>query len=122
VVAVDEANFSSPLSNVISAVTTTSGPLNGRTGVTLVSAPQPAPGAANLYWLASPSGIGSRQIIRIYDLTGRQRRVIEVGGAATGVVTWDGRDDHGRFVPAGLYQARLESGSVHTEARIVLLR
>jgi hypothetical protein len=46
---------------------------------------------------------------------------VPVGTDTAGVVQWDGRDQSGHRVPAGLYFARLTSGPQHANARIVLL-
>ena len=117
----DAAGFSSSLSNVVSGETEVGGPLTGRKGAALAALEVPSRGSARFYWLAAPGGVGGRQTISIYDLTGRRRRVLEVGGGAGGKVTWDGRDAQGDRVPAGVYYARLLSGSIHAQTRLVLL-
>ena len=66
------------------------------------------------------TGVGADRI-RIHDVTGRTVRRIDLGGGASGSVQWDGRDDGGNLVPAGLYFARLTGGSLHAQTRIVLL-
>ena len=119
--AVDAAGFSSSLSNVVSVETEVGGPLTGRKGAALAALEVPSRGSARFYWLAAPGGVGGRQTISIYDLAGRRRRVLEVGGGAGGKVTWDGRDTQGDRVPAGVYYARLLSGSIHAQTRLVLL-
>ena len=48
--------------------------------------------------------------IKIYDLTGRQIRVIHDGPEANGQYpdkNWDGRDEQGELVPPGLYVVRI---------------
>ncbi len=119
--AVDRAGNVSPLSNVVEVRTEVGGPLTGRPGIAIEVRERPARGTAELYWQGSPDGEGTRQLIRLFDATGRQVRVLDVGPAPGGRQTWDGRDAEGRSVPAGLYFARLLSGSLHTQTRFVLL-
>jgi subtilisin family serine protease len=119
--AVDDADNPSLLSNVVATHTEVGGPLAGRSGAALAALSQPSRGSALFYWQASPDGVGGRQSIRIFDVTGRRLRVLDVGGGLGGKATWDGRDAEGRSVPAGLYYARLLSGSVHAQTRLVLL-
>jgi hypothetical protein len=47
----------------------------------------------------------------IFDVAGRRVRTLWDGGMIAGnrTITWDGRSDGGRFVPSGLYFARLEA-------------
>jgi hypothetical protein len=118
--AVDAHDNLSPLSNVPVVQTGAGGPLNGRAGIALAVLQNPARGSAELYWQAADAGVGA-QSIQLYDLTGRRVRVIDVGTGLGGRVKWDGRDAEGRSVPAGLYYARLLSGSFHTQTRLVLL-
>jgi len=75
----------------------------------------------HFYWQADAAGVGGPQSIHIYDLTGRKRATLDLGAGAGGVVQWNGRDDDGRRVPAGLYFARLLSGSVHVQTRWAFL-
>ena len=119
--ATDDENNPSLLSNVVAVQTSVGGPLNGRHGVALAVLEQPSRGGALFYWQASADGAGGSQSIQIYDVTGRRRRVLEVGAGLGGRMNWDGRDSEGRSVPAGLYYARLLSGSLHAQTRFVLL-
>ncbi|NOT34333.1 MAG: T9SS type A sorting domain-containing protein [Candidatus Eisenbacteria bacterium] len=59
--------------------------------------------------------------VRIFDVAGREVRSVHRGALAAGVhrMSWDGRDDSGRRMPAGVYFARAESGSTSRVARIV---
>ena len=54
-------------------------------------------------------------------MNGRKLTTIGLGAEVGGVIEWNGRDMDGRRVPAGLYFARLTSGSRHVQTRIVLL-
>jgi subtilisin family serine protease/chitodextrinase len=119
--AVDDANNPSLLSNVVATQTEVGGPLAGRSGAALAALEQPSRGSALFYWQASADGVSGRQLIQIYDVTGRRLRVLDVGAGVGGKAKWDGRDAEGRSVPAGLYYARLLSGSIHTQTRLVLL-
>ena len=42
--------------------------------------------------------------------------------ARTSTIVWDGRDDAGRPVAAGVYWARLEAGGGVDRTRLVLIR
>ncbi len=76
---------------------------------------------------ALPTG-GVTVHVRIADAQGRTIRRLAAGSLAEGrsLVRWDGRDDGGRPVAAGVYSARLEASasSISTGAhvRILLLR
>ncbi|TMQ71611.1 MAG: hypothetical protein E6K80_05080 [Candidatus Eisenbacteria bacterium] len=118
--AYDAASNVSPLSNVAQAQTLVGGPL-GSSGIALAPGKNPSRIPASLYWQSAPDAVGQRQRLRIYDLFGRRLRTFDLGAGVGGVVQWDGDDDDGRRVPAGLYLLRLESGSRHTESRLVLL-
>jgi len=53
-------------------------------------------------------GAGGPMEVRIYDAAGRSVRVLAVGRQLSAVssFTWDGTDEHGRAVPAGVYFCR----------------
>jgi len=119
--AIDAHSNVSPLSNVLATQTEVGGPLSGRTGIALAVLQNPARAAAELYWQSADHAAGSAQSIHLYDVSGRKVRVIDVGTGVGGRVKWDGRDAEGHSVPAGLYYARLLSGSFHTQTRLVLL-
>jgi flagellar hook assembly protein FlgD len=82
---------------------------------------QPSRPPLDLYWRGADAAPAAAQFIRLYDLQGRRVRELPLGSAGAGVAQWDGRDEDGRPVPAGIYFARLTSGSVHAQARVVLL-
>ena len=68
---------------------------------------------------------GSSAAVEIYDVRGRRLRELEGGtevAPGTRILTWDGRDEAGRRVAAGLYFARVSAGGGTTVARIVMLR
>jgi flagellar hook assembly protein FlgD len=63
--------------------------------------------------------------LALFDLGGRRvRTLVPAGTLAAGAHqrVWDGADDAGRALPAGLYFARLRSGETALERRIVLAR
>ena len=60
--------------------------------------------------------------LRLYDVAGRQVRVLARGerrGAGPHALEWDGRDDSGARVEAGLYFCRLDAGSASDTRRVV---
>jgi hypothetical protein len=71
----------------------------------------------------SPDG-GIHVALRIYDLTGRLVRELAQSDTAPGLysVDWDGRDDSGQTVSAGMYICRLETDKLVDSRRIVLTR
>jgi len=61
--------------------------------------------------------------LAIFDVTGRRIRVLRNGrhGAGRHQAAWDGRDDAGRAVPAGLYFVRIEAGALVETRKLVML-
>lgn len=81
---------------------------------TLAAAPNPFHGATVLNWSAPHPG---PLHLEIFDLAGR--RVRDLGQSVPvsgGRATWDGRDDHGDALPAGVYLARAR----HRDLRVVV--
>jgi FlgD Ig-like domain len=120
--AIDLGGLESGVSNTVSATTHSGGgggPLAGVTGPAIACLAQPSRVPASLYWQSENAG--AAQNIRLFDLNGRRLRTLPLGGEASGVATWDGRDEDGRLLPAGIYFARLTSGSLHAQTRVVLL-
>ncbi|MFN8588989.1 MAG: M20/M25/M40 family metallo-hydrolase [Candidatus Eisenbacteria bacterium] len=66
----------------------------------------------------------SRAELALYDLGGRRVRTLASGMLAAGrhAFTWDGRDDEGRALAAGVYFVRLGVGAQHATRRLTLLR
>jgi flagellar hook assembly protein FlgD len=62
--------------------------------------------------------------LRIYDTGGQAVRTLDYrsmpGGASA--LTWDGCDNRGNTVPAGIYFIALESGQIRCRAKLVLLK
>ena len=62
--------------------------------------------------------------LKVYDVAGRQIRTLleEHQGPGSFVVTWDGRNDHGKKVATGIYFYRLVAGNKMMSKKIILLR
>ncbi len=84
--------------------------------------PSPSPGAVHLaYTLAEPAEVA----LVVLDLNGRiVRRLVPraVEAAGTHDRLWEGRDDRGRALPAGIYLALLTAGGERVERRVALVR
>jgi len=91
-------------------------------GPVLLVSPNPGFDAIGLSWkLASARTVS----LEVYDARGRRvRTLVPYAAEAVGSYSqpWDGRDDHGRKLPPGLYWARLIAGADASSARMVLLR
>ncbi|HOX25724.1 MAG TPA: C1 family peptidase [Candidatus Krumholzibacteria bacterium] len=100
----------------------------------------PAPGAphAARFELAAPwpnpfnpstnvaftLGAAARVRLRIHDLQGRALRTLVDAALDAGrhQEVWDGRDDAGRSLPAGVYVCRLDDGWQSRSQRVVLIK
>ncbi|MCC6653479.1 MAG: hypothetical protein IT348_20175 [Candidatus Eisenbacteria bacterium] len=96
----------------------------GHAGATLeLSAPTPNPsgGDAALRFVLAR---GAATRLTVLDLAGRRVRTLADRSFAAGehVLRWDGRDEQGRAVEAGMYFVRLESAGESRTARAVRLR
>lgn len=62
--------------------------------------------------------------LRVYDAMGREVRTLIDAAPRAGrhEVRWDGRDDHGTRLGAGIYFARVVAGTERASRRIVLVR
>jgi hypothetical protein len=65
---------------------------------------------------------GGSSSVRALDVSGRIVRTLQSGQSATGghSVVWDGTDDQGKRVPAGVYILVLEAGGKMARAKVVL--
>jgi subtilisin family serine protease len=104
----------------------------------LTAAPEPAPTAARFALQpAQPNPFNpstrlsfdlpeaSAARLRMYDLSGRLvRTLVDEATLAPGrhEATWDGRDDAGRAVAAGVYLGRLEAAGQQASQRVVLVK
>jgi hypothetical protein len=84
--------------------------------------PNPARGATRIAF-ALPQGAGAHARLGVYDAQGRRVRGFD-GPFRAGLneFAWDGADDGGRPVRAGLYFYRLESGGAVLSRRLVVVR
>ena len=62
--------------------------------------------------------------LAIHDLAGRLVRSFDLAPQVSGPLSfgWDGKDDSGRLLPAGIYVCRLETANSAISTRIVLAR
>jgi hypothetical protein len=62
--------------------------------------------------------------VRVYDLSGRQLKILAQGvmSGRQQTVTWDGRDEHGVPLAAGVYFIRARSGSQVSNLKLAVLR
>jgi hypothetical protein len=77
-------------------------------------------GTSILYALPQPMPVR----LAIYDITGREVRTLvnSIQGAGESRVTWDGKDQHGSSVSAGVYIYRLEAAGTTLTRRLSVLK
>lgn len=82
--------------------------------------PNPFRGSTNLRLSLARDGHAR---VAVYDLVGRRIRTLVDGNLSAGEQTlvWDGRDEDGRSVAAGLYLVRFDSPGVKQSHRLVLM-
>ena len=70
-----------------------------------------------------PTGAGPIELA-VYNIAGRRIATLMSGEVPPGpaAAVWDGRDDAGRQVAAGVYFVRLAAGTESRERKVVLLR
>jgi hypothetical protein len=109
-------DLSKPLETTLAA-----SPAPAANGLQLSVAPTPTRGDARLSFSLPAAGPVS---LAVFDLGGRRVRVLERGVRTPGehVARWDGRDEWGAPVAAGLYFARLTLGDRTTASRLVVVR
>jgi hypothetical protein len=83
--------------------------------------PNPFSGSAILHY-SLPTAQSARLVI--YDASGRVVRTLARGTAAAGYhsLEWNGRDEAGRAVPAGIYFARLQTAGCSLTRRLLRVR
>jgi hypothetical protein len=86
-------------------------------------APNPTSGMTRVD-LQVPAGGSSRVRLELFDVAGRRVRLLFDGMAPSGPLSlpWDGRDEAGRPVTAGVYVYRLEAGDRDVEQKLIVLR
>jgi hypothetical protein len=102
----------------------TAAPDRAAGGVAMRLAPgRPSPFASTTAISYTLPRSGGAQL-HIIDVNGRRVRALRSGTHAAGahVVVWDGRDDRGRRLAAGVYFARLEAAGAVRVQRLALLR
>jgi len=82
--------------------------------------PNPSRGATALAFTLPGAGHARLELL---DVSGRRTRTLVDAALSAGPhrATWDGRDDRGRRVAAGLYWVRLEAGGASAVRRLVRL-
>jgi flagellar hook assembly protein FlgD len=60
----------------------------------------------------------------VYDVAGRLIRTLADGAFTAGrhPSVWDGTDERGKHVAAGVYFARLDAGAIHEQRSVIVLR
>ncbi|MEO0191078.1 MAG: T9SS type A sorting domain-containing protein, partial [candidate division WOR-3 bacterium] len=96
----------------------------GKPGLVLV--PNPFHQKIDIRYRIQDTGLKNQGVnLAIYDVTGR---VVRTFNLASGIqeqvssVVWDGCDDMGRRLPAGVYFVRLEAGDFKQVEKAILLR
>jgi hypothetical protein len=84
-------------------------------------APNPAPGGVSIVLTLPTAG---RVELRVLDVSGRLVRAMDFGLREAGGerFTWDGRDDAGRRVPAGIYLGEVRANNRVARAKVALVR
>ncbi len=83
--------------------------------------PNPMRAGATMRFAMPEAG---RVRLALYDVTGARCRTLVDGERAAGehLVPYDGRDDAGQALPAGVYFARLDAGRASCTQRVVVVR
>jgi hypothetical protein len=79
--------------------------------------PQPGSGAVRFAW----APLGGIMRLELYDVLGARRRVAVLDGMS-GAWEWNGTDEQGRALPAGMYFAHLRGPGASLMARVVRVR
>ncbi len=98
------------------------GPGNAGRHAVALAAPRPNPARASvtLSFTAPPGAQGQ---LEIFDVRGRRVRTLPIAGVlgAANQIVWDGREESGRALPAGVYLCRLQAGGSSSTRRVTLL-
>jgi hypothetical protein len=92
---------------------------HGLESSSLVAFPVPASGATRVLWQTGTKGPAR---VRILDISGREVRAFSEIRDSPRFLTWDGTDDQGRRVPAGIYFCRVILAGKSLDRKLVLLR
>jgi hypothetical protein len=86
------------------------------------NAPNPASPSTRILFVLPAGGTGT-VALSVYDAGGRRVRAFAPRFApGLNEIAWDGTDDQGRAVRAGVYFYRLEAGAIRDTRRLVLVR
>ncbi|HUK63537.1 MAG TPA: FlgD immunoglobulin-like domain containing protein, partial [Dongiaceae bacterium] len=90
-------------------------------GIAFVVAPNPARDGARFAFTLPRAG---EVQLELFDAQGRRVRTLgtRLDQPGAGSLGWDGRDEAGRALPVGVYNARLECAGVTCQRRVVVLR
>ena len=90
-------------------------------GLSLAAAPNPFTTTTRVHLSVRETG---QTRLSLYDVGGRRLRVLVDGPLPAGEhnLEWDGKDEDGRALPAGVYLARLENANTIMVARMALTR
>ena len=96
----------------------------GRADLALALGIVPNPAAAGRLSIRFNLPDAASITLEVFDIAGARIRLLARGTFASGPhrTAWDGRDDRGRSVPAGVYLARIQTSRGARTARLVLLR
>jgi len=126
--AVDEGNYRYKLEAVTRAAPIIVGPIDVDTTAIpkAFALSQNYPNPANVSTKISfglPVATGDIKL-RVYDLSGREIKSINVGARQAGIVNleWNLTDDAGRQIPAGVYLYRLDTPNFSATKRMVVVR
>jgi hypothetical protein len=66
----------------------------------------------------------NRLSLRVYNLAGQLVRVLADGPREAGIhrIRWDGKDEHGRAIAAGVYVCRMQADLWDTTRQVVRIR
>lgn len=92
---------------------------------TLTVSPNPFTSTTNIRYSILDSRFSTeKSTMRIYDATGRLVKSFDLASSIENlesVLTWNGTDDRGRRLPAGVYMLMLETANVMQSHKIVLV-
>lgn len=100
-------------------------PMTDRPSWSLTAFPNPARGRVEFKLNPGIAHSAKGIALKIYDITGRQVKSFVFSSALSpmpSALCWDGTDQVGRAVPAGVYFVRLESGSQQRTVKLIRLR
>jgi hypothetical protein len=106
-----------------------SAPVGVETGIESILAPRlrvsgPMPFRAELHLSMDVPRSGCAVQLEVFDVLGRRIRRLVDGTLTAGAhpLNWDGRNDHGTSVGAGIYFVRLRTGATEQSLRVVRLQ